>query len=84
VAFSLLDVMVSRTMAAALEALPLSQAASAALQGENALRSVLDAVMNYERVSGMARCSPRRMRERCPTHTRTRCAGCRTSLTPAA
>jgi EAL and modified HD-GYP domain-containing signal transduction protein len=48
--FSLLDVMVSRTMAAALEALPLSQAASAALLGEqNALRSVLEAVINYER-----------------------------------
>jgi EAL and modified HD-GYP domain-containing signal transduction protein len=48
--FSLLDVMVSRGMAEAIEGLPLSAAASAALQGEtNALRSVLDAVMAYER-----------------------------------
>jgi c-di-GMP-related signal transduction protein len=37
-------------MAAALDALPLSDTASAALQGEpNTLRTVLDAVINYER-----------------------------------
>jgi c-di-GMP-related signal transduction protein len=48
--FSLLDVMLSRTMAAALGALPLSETASAALQGQpNALRDVLDAVISYER-----------------------------------
>jgi EAL and modified HD-GYP domain-containing signal transduction protein len=48
--FSLLDVMLGRTMAAALGALPLSDTASAALQGEpNTLRAVLDAVVNYER-----------------------------------
>jgi EAL and modified HD-GYP domain-containing signal transduction protein len=48
--FSLLDVMLSRTMAEAIEGLPLSAAASAALQGEtNMQRRVLDAVMAYER-----------------------------------
>jgi c-di-GMP-related signal transduction protein len=48
--FSLLDVMLSRTMAEALDGLPLSAAAIAALQGTpNTLRSVLDAVVAHER-----------------------------------
>ena len=48
--FSLLDVMLNRTMAAAIEGLPLSEMASAALRGQpNALRSVLDAVVSHER-----------------------------------
>jgi EAL and modified HD-GYP domain-containing signal transduction protein len=48
--FSLLDVMLGRTMAGALEALPLTDAASAALRGEpNTVRAVLDAVISYER-----------------------------------
>jgi EAL and modified HD-GYP domain-containing signal transduction protein len=48
--FSLLDVMLSRTIADALDGLPLSAVATAALLGEsNTLRSVLDAVIAYER-----------------------------------
>ena len=48
--FSLLDVMLSRTMTHALEGLPLSSATIAALQGDpNTLRSVLEAVIAYER-----------------------------------
>ena len=48
--FSLLDVMLSRTMGEALEGLPLSAAATAALQGApNTLRRVLDAVVAHER-----------------------------------
>lgn len=82
--FSLLDVMLSRTMAAALEALPLSKTASAALLGEpNALRRVLDAVLSYERGNGMPQLSPWSTRayrsQRCPMRTRTHSAGCKTS-----
>ena len=48
--FSLLDAMLNRTMTAAIQGLPLSAMASAALQGQpNALRSVLDAVVSHER-----------------------------------
>lgn len=48
--FSLLDVMLSRTMADALAALPLSDAAAEALKGQsNTLRAVLDTVIGYER-----------------------------------
>jgi EAL and modified HD-GYP domain-containing signal transduction protein len=48
--FSLLDAMLSRTMAEAVEGLPLSAAALAALQGTpNALRRVLEAVIAHER-----------------------------------
>jgi EAL and modified HD-GYP domain-containing signal transduction protein len=48
--FSLLDVMLSRTMSDALEGLPLSAVAADALKGHpNTLRSVLDAVIAYER-----------------------------------
>jgi c-di-GMP-related signal transduction protein len=48
--FSLLDVMLGRTMADAIEGLPLSGTASAALLGQpNILRGVLDSVMAYER-----------------------------------
>lgn len=48
--FSLLDVMLSRTMADAVEGLPLSAAAIGALEGNpNLLRSVLDTVIAYER-----------------------------------
>ena len=48
--FSLLDAMLGRTMAAAIEKLPLSETASAALRGQsNELRAVLDAVVSYER-----------------------------------
>lgn len=48
--FSLLDVMLSRTMADALDAVPLSDAAVHALLGQaNRLRDVLDAVGHYER-----------------------------------
>jgi EAL and modified HD-GYP domain-containing signal transduction protein len=48
--FSLLDVMLSRAMADALDGLPLSGAATAALQGgSNTLRNVLDAVIAHER-----------------------------------
>ena len=48
--FSLLDAMLNRTMTAAIEGLPLSAMASAALRGHsNALRDVLDAVVSHER-----------------------------------
>jgi c-di-GMP-related signal transduction protein len=48
--FSLLDVMLSRSMSDALEGLPLSTAAAEALKGHpNTLRNVLDAVIAYER-----------------------------------
>ena len=48
--FSLLDVMLSRTMTDAVEGLPLSAGTIAALQGHpNTLRSVLEAVIAYER-----------------------------------
>lgn len=48
--FSLLDVMLSRTMTDALEGLPLSAGASAALLGQpNTMRGVLDSVVAYER-----------------------------------
>ena len=48
--FSLLDVMLSRTMREAIDGLPLSAAAAAALHGApNALRSVLEAVVAHER-----------------------------------
>jgi c-di-GMP-related signal transduction protein len=48
--FSLLDVMLGRTMADALDDLPLSTSSAAALLGDqNAERSVLDAVIAFER-----------------------------------
>jgi EAL and modified HD-GYP domain-containing signal transduction protein len=50
--FSLLDVMLSTPMAAAIEMLPLSDGAKHALTGgSNTLRTVLDAVVHYERGS---------------------------------
>jgi EAL and modified HD-GYP domain-containing signal transduction protein len=48
--FSLLDVMLSRSMSVAVEGLPLSAAAIDALEGRpNTLRGVLDAVIAHER-----------------------------------
>ena len=48
--FSLLDVMLGRTMTDALDGLPLSAVAAQALEGQpNTMRSVLDSVIAYER-----------------------------------